>query len=161
MNFVKVSFWRIFWPTFIASLILSALGWVFWIVVFAGITAEEPETATSSVLHLKLKGVIADRSDATFDGMSFEIANKIGLADLLVGFETAKNDPDVKGIYLDLGAIDCGYATAFEIRKAIKDFRTSGKFVTAYLSGEVISQKQYEEITNIFNSNIILVLSNA
>ncbi len=143
MNFVKVSFWRIFWPTFIASLILSALGWVFWIIVFAGITAEEPETATSSVLHLKLNGVIADRSDATFDGMSFEIANKIGLADLLVGFETAKNDPDVKGIYLDLGAIDCGYATAFEIRKAIKDFRTSGKFVTAYLSGEVISQKQY------------------
>lgn len=143
MNFVKVSFWRIFWPTIIASLILSALGWVFWILVFTGLTAEEPETASPAVLHLKLNGVIADRSDATFDGMSFKIANKIGLADLLVGFESAKNDPDVKGIYLDLGAIDCGYATAFEIRKAIKDFRTSGKFVTAYLSGEVISQKQY------------------
>jgi protease-4 len=143
MNNVKISFWHIFWPTIIASLILSALGWVFWILVFTGLTAEEPETASPAVLHLKLNGTISDRSDAAFDGMSFTITNKIGLADLLVGFENAKNDPDVKGIYLDLGAIDCGYATAFEIRKALTDFRASGKFITAYLSGEVISQKQY------------------
>lgn len=143
MNFVKISFWRIFWPTIIASLILSALGWAFWILVFTGITAEEPETASPAVLHLKLNGVIGDRSDATFDGLSLAMTTQIGLSDLLVGFKNAKNDPEVKGIYLDLGAIECGYATAFEIRNAIKDFRSSGKFVTAYLSGEMISQKQY------------------
>lgn len=143
MNLVKVSFWRIFWPTIIASLVLSALGWLFWIFVFVGITAEEPETADATVLHLRLNGTISDRSDASFDGLTLSMSNKIGLSDLLIGFENAKNDSDVKGIYLDLGAVDCGYATAFEIRNALKDFRASGKFVTAYLSGEVVSQKQY------------------
>lgn len=140
---VKISFWRIFWPTLISSMILSLLGWLFWLMVIGGLFAEEPDTSVTTVLKLSLEGEIAERTDASFNSTSFSMDSKLGLADLLKGFEEAANDDAIKGIYLEIGSVSCGYATAYELRTAIHDFRKSGKFVVAYLSGEAISQKQY------------------
>lgn len=143
MSTVKVSFWRIFWPSLVASLILSVFGWIFWLIVFGALFGEEPEIKNSSVLHMTLSGAIGERSSSTLNAPSFSMDKTIGLADILTGLEKAKEDNHVKGIYLELGNVQCGYATAMEIRDALKDFKKSGKFLIAYLNGEVITQKQY------------------
>lgn len=143
MSTVKISFWRIFWPSLIASMILSVFGWIFWLIVFGSLVGDEPEGKDSSVLHMTLSGAIGERSSSTLNASSFSMDKSIGLADILTGLEKAKEDKRVKGIYLELGNVRCGYATAMEIRDALKDFKKSGKFLIAYLNGEVITQKQY------------------
>lgn len=140
---VKVSFWRIFWPSLLASMILSVFGWIFWLIIFGSMFGEEPDAKDSTVLHMTLSGAIGERSSSTLNASSFRMDKTNGLADILTGLEKAKNDKHVKGIYLELGNVQCGYATAMEIRNALKDFKKSGKFLVAYLNGEVITQKQY------------------
>lgn len=104
---------------------------------------DEPIAKDSSVLHMTLSGAIGERSSSTLNPSSFSMDKTTGLADILTGLEKAKEDKHVKGIYLELGNVQCGYATAMEIRNALKDFKKSGKFLVAYLNGEVITQKQY------------------
>ncbi|MGV3612425.1 MAG: signal peptide peptidase SppA [Fluviicola sp.] len=140
---VKVSFWRIFWPSLLASMILSVFGWIFWLIIFGSMFGEEPESKDSSVLHMTLSGSIGERSSSSINPSSFTVDKTTGLADILTGLEKAKEDKHVKGIYLELGNVQCGYATAMEIRNGLKDFKKSGKFIVAYLNGEVITQKQY------------------
>lgn len=140
---VKVSFWRIFWPSLLASMILSVFGWIFWIIIFGSVLGEEPKAKDPSVLHMTLSGAIGERSSSKLNPSSFKMDKTNGLADILTGLEKAKEDKHVKGIYLELGNVQCGYATAMEIRNALKDFKKSGKFLVAYLNGEVITQKQY------------------
>ena len=124
-------------------MILSVFGWIFWLIVFGSLVGDEPEGKDSSVLHMTLSGAIGERSSSTLNASSFSMDKSIGLADILTGLEKAKEDKRVKGIYLELGNVRCGYATAMEIRDALKDFKKSGKFLIAYLNGEVITQKQY------------------
>jgi protease-4 len=124
-------------------MILSVFGWIFWLIVFGSLIGEEPQSKDSSVLHMTLSGAIGERSSSTLNPSSFTMDKTNGLADILTGLEKAKADKRVKGIYLELGNVQCGYATAMEIRNALKDFKKSGKFLVAYLNGEVITQKQY------------------
>ncbi|MDH4471222.1 MAG: signal peptide peptidase SppA [Fluviicola sp.] len=143
MSEKKVSFWRVFWPSLIATLVISFIGWIIAFSVIGGIFSSEPEVKDKTVLHLTLSGEIGESSDASLNGSSFSINKVTGLSDLLLGFERAADDDDVKGIFIDLQSVQCGYATAQELRDAIHRFRKSGKFVVAYLSGEVVTQKQY------------------
>lgn len=139
----KISFWRIFWPSLVAGIVLSCIGWFFWLAVIGSLFSEEEVVEAKDVLVLNLNGEIIDRGSTKLSAPTFQMDTKIGLTELLQGFEKAKKDKQVKGVYLDMGSVTCGYATAMEIRNAINDFEKSGKFVVAYLSGEVISLKQY------------------
>jgi len=139
----KVSFWRIFWPALTAAVMVSLIGWIITIAVIGGLMGEEPEPKDRTVLHLTLSGKIGETSNASINGTSLTVDKTTGLSDLLYGFEQAADDKAVKGIFLDLNNVSCGYATAHELRNAIAKFRKSGKFVVAYLSGEVVTQKQY------------------
>jgi len=143
MSEKRISFWKLFWPALTAGAVLSLIGWIFWLMVLSSALSSEEIAKDSTVLHLKLDGTIAERSSSAINRTTVQIETSIGLSDILYGFSEAKNDPSVKGIYLDLGNIQCGYATAREIREAIIDFQSSGKFCIAYLHGEVITQKQY------------------
>ena len=60
---------------------------------------------------------------------------------ILESIEKAKTDEQIKGIYLCPSGIQAGVATVEEIRKALIDFKESGKFVYAY--GDLFSQKAY------------------
>lgn len=53
----------------------------------------------------------------------------------------AKNDPNIKGIYLQANAPLAGWATLEEIRNALLDFKKSGKFVYSY--GEIYDERGY------------------
>jgi protease-4 len=113
---------------------------------------KETTVKENTILHLTLKGEIAEKGKTDLNATSLNVSNSIGLRDLLMGFEKAKKDSKIKGIYIELDDLNCGYATAKEIRDAINDFEKSGKFVIAYNSGELITQKEYY-LTSAANLN--------
>jgi protease-4 len=144
----KVTFGRIFWPSLVAMLIASILGLILFFLILGGVIGGLTETPSYSIkdktiLHMSLKGQIAENSSSTFNPAEMGIENKIGLSDLLFGLEKAKTDDKIKGVFMEIDNLQCGFATAREIRNAINDFEKSGKFVVAYNGGEVITQKEY------------------
>lgn len=144
-NRVKVSFGGVFWPSLIASLVVIFVIGILLSIIIGSLVGSKPvySTGKDAVLHMKMRGQIKEVSDSDFDPMAFEIKSSLGLSEILYGFERAKNDDNIKGVFMEIGTPQCGYAKAFEIRKAIQSFSESGKFVVAYLQGEAITLKQY------------------
>jgi len=106
---------------------------------------EQVQSESNSVLLLKFDHQIVDRAKKNpLEGLDFGIFDSektVGLNDILDCIRKAKTDHNILGIYLNPTDISAGLATVEEIRAALKDFKTSGKFVYAY--GENISQKAY------------------
>ena len=152
------SFWKYFWPSLTANFASSFIRFfmlfflVLLIVIISTIFGGEEKIKENTILHLTLDGGIGEQTDINLDPMSFSVQGKTGLSNLLYGFEKAKKDEKIKGIFLEIKNVDFGYATAKSIRDAIDDFEKSGKFVVAYNSGEYISQKAYY-ISSAANSN--------
>src|SRR5574343_26453 len=146
----KITFGKIFWPSFLAVFIMSIIGLIIFSLILGGIVGSfgnfgpKPlAIKNNTVLHMTLSGEIGEKSSSTFNPSSFQMDKKVGLSDILYGLENAKTDTKIKGIFLEIEDLNCGYATAREIRNAINDFEKSGKFVVAYNGGEVITQKEY------------------
>jgi protease-4 len=146
----KISFGKIFWPTLTAAAIMTFIGLIFFFLFLFGIIGSiagpgnsQIEIKENSILHMKLKGPIIERSNNEVDPMALSLNSNIGLSDILVGFDEAQKDEKIKGIFIEVDNLQCGYATAKAIRKAINKFEESGKFVVAYNSGEMITQKEY------------------
>jgi len=96
------------------------------------------------ILHLKLHGNIQDRvqeSPFEIEGLMGEEASNIGLNTILSNIKKAKTDENIKGIYLDLGFLNAGFATLEEIRNVLLDFKESGKFIVSY--SEIYTQRAY------------------
>jgi len=142
----KVSFWRVFWPSLTSGIVLTIIFFVILASIIGSLFNSKPiyTVENNTVLHLELNGEIGEMSKSEVSFSSFQMINRIGLADLLYGFEKAAKDDRIKGIFIELKGANCGYATATEIRDAIKKFeKESGKFVVAYHSGEAIGLRQY------------------
>ncbi len=142
---MKIPFFRVFWPSLLASIVVLGLMSIIIISIIGAISSAKPvySVKNDSVLHMKLSGQISEMSSVRFDPGMFGIASKLGLADILYGLEKAAKDDKIKGVFLELEAPICGYSTAAEIRKAINRFEASGKFVVAYYQGEAIGMKHY------------------
>lgn len=99
----------------------------------------------NSVLLLKFDHQIVDRANKNpFEDLDFGFfqgTKTVGLNDILDCIRKAKTDDNITGIYLNPMDIQGGLGTVEEIRSALKDFKTSGKFIYAY--GENLSQKAY------------------
>ena len=144
----EITFGKIFWPSLVAVLIVSLVGILIFMVFLGGIIGSLGEEKTmiiekNTVLRLTLEGDLAEKSSVTFDPAGMGIRSTTGLADILYGFERAGKDKKIKGVFLEIKDARCGMAMASEIRRAINRFEKKGKFVVAYLSGELITQKQY------------------
>ncbi|MCO5259541.1 MAG: signal peptide peptidase SppA [Crocinitomicaceae bacterium] len=145
----KISFGKVFWPSFVAVLVGSIIGGLLFLMVVGGIaSAVTPKPSSvkvlpNSVLHIKLDGVIGEKTKSDVDYFSLKLKTNLGLSDLLYGLEKAKTDNAIKGVFLELGSLSCGYTTAKEIRNAINDFEKSGKFVVAYTAGELVGLGKY------------------
>ncbi len=144
----KITFGKIFWPSLVAALTVSIIGSVIFLLisfgVISGLSDGKPYSVKeNTVLHITLNGNIAEFGDTKFNKSQLNFENKIGLSDLLFGFKMAAKDKHIKGLFIDIKDVKCGYATAREIRNAINSFEKRGKFAIAYNSGEYISQKEY------------------
>jgi len=112
--------------------------------------SDEPaQIQGNSVLLLKFDHAIVDRARKNplgdLDFGVFQGSKTVGLNDILDCIRKAKTDDNIKGIYLNPMDIEAGMASIEEIRSALKDFKTSGKFIYAY--GDYLSQKAYYLVT--------------
>ncbi|MBR6042337.1 MAG: signal peptide peptidase SppA [Paludibacteraceae bacterium] len=102
------------------------------VLVFSASASAPSAVKEGSVLHLRLEGELDERSQESVY-TSLGLADyKIGLDDILLAISAAKTDDNIEGIFLEPGALVCGSASLSEIRSALLDFRSSGKFVYAY-----------------------------
>lgn len=145
----KVTFGKVFWPSLVAVIVGSIIGSMMFFGILGGIiSAFSPKSTKvkaepNSILHIKLNGVVSEKTKSELEFGTFKMKTNLGLADLLYGLEKAKKDNGIKGVFLELGSLSCGYSTAKEIRNAINDFEKSGKFVVAYTSGELVGLGKY------------------
>jgi protease-4 len=99
----------------------------------------------NTVLHLSLNYPISERTSKNpFQNLNFggfETENNLGLKDILAHIKEAKTDSRIKGIYVDVSAIQGGFASIEEIRNTLIDFKKSGKFILAY--SEVYTKGAY------------------
>lgn len=99
-----------------------------------------------SVLHLSLMGGFEERTNgnealkSALLGKTEETASS--LETVLKALKVAKDNKNIKGVFLECKGNGAGLATLFEIRKALQDFKKSGKFVVAY-GHEGITQGDY------------------
>jgi protease-4 len=88
----------------------------------------------NSVLHLKLDVPITENEiDNPLEGLPIPGAETpLGLLPFKKAIAHAKDDAKIQGIYLDLSIFMGGYGVAKEVRDALLDFKSSGKWIIAY-----------------------------
>lgn len=105
------------------------------LVFFSMVSSSESETQVrkNSIMMLDLNGALVERSqDNPFDFLLGEEYSTYGMDDILSSIKKAKENEDIKGIYIQATSLGSGFASLEEIRNALKDFKESGKFIVAY-----------------------------
>ncbi|NCA76653.1 MAG: signal peptide peptidase SppA [Alphaproteobacteria bacterium] len=111
-------------------------------VIIASASSDETVISKNTILHLRFDKPIIDRAPKMNLMMNFSGPEKMtGLDVFLENLNKAKRDENISGIYLDLTTINADISTLDEIREALFDFKTSGKFIWAY--SEYYSQTAY------------------
>ncbi len=114
------------------TVVVSVVG----ILALAGKMANESMSAPvrkSSILHITLAGSITEvKNDNPLDALLGEEVASMGLDQLLTAIRKARDNGNIKGIYIDGGIPLASQATLLEIRQALQDFKKSGKFIYTY-----------------------------
>ncbi len=116
--------------------------------IFAGIVSslekqDIPQVKDNSVLYMKLNGILQERvvEDPLQEIFPSSGPRMQSLMDILEVLKNAKDDDRIKGIYMEHQMLRSGLASLQEIRDALIEFKSSGKFVYSY--GEYISEGDY------------------
>lgn len=142
MNFLKTMLASML-GTFITVVILTFIGFAIIMGVILAATAEEEVVISkNTILYLDFDKPIAERAPKMpFYLNAMGSGNVLGLDDILKNIAKAKDDENISGIYLNTENISTGMGTLQEIRNALLDFKTSGKFLVSY--GNYYSQGAY------------------
>ena len=99
---------------------------------------------SNSVMVLNLNGALEERANTNL-GLNFLAGNgvnSIGLDEVLQAIEKAKDNDDIKGIYIEAGMFSAdSYASLQAVRRALLDFKKSKKWIIAY--GDAYTQSIY------------------
>lgn len=108
-----------------------------WVASLAGSVSEKTKVnvRNNSILELDFSKPIPEKTNNTeMDPFDLEQEDVLGLTDMVAAIQQAKEDPDIKGIYLNASLVMLGKATSSTLRDALEDFRSSGKFIVSYAS---------------------------
>ena len=128
----------------LSSIVLFIIGMV---TLFGIVSTADTETIVkkNSVMMLDLNGVLVERTQESPLGILSQLfsddSNTYGLDDILSSIKKAKENENIKGIYLQASILGTSYASLQEIRNALLDFKESGKFIIAY--GDSYTQGLY------------------
>jgi protease IV len=143
-------FFKMFFASLLAMVFtgLVVIGGI--IALIAGfsrsIGEKEKGKTSGNILVIDISKHIHEQGETnSFAVLSDAPAYRAGLYDIVKVVSIAKTDDNIKGILLKLGPSGNGCATMQELRMALKDFRSSGKFIYAY--GEHITQLAYYTAT--------------
>lgn len=125
---------------------------LFFIILLGSLSAmiaagDKPVSITdNSILVLKAGVPIPDKGNenpfGSLDLINMEVTQTPGLNEILKNLEKAAKDDKIKGVLIENGLLNSGWATTEEIRDALTEFKSSGKFIISY-SDYVLSQECY------------------
>lgn len=128
----------------LSGILLFVIGMV---TLFGIISSSDTETIVkeNSIMMLDLNGTLTERTEdnpmGMLAGLFNEEAEVYGLDDILSSIKKAKENKDIKGIYIKANVLDAQYASLQSIRNALLDFKKSGKFIVSY--SDTYTQKLY------------------
>ena len=111
----------------LAGIIFTIIG----IVSLVGMVASsdtETKVQENSIFVLDLEGILSERVEENpLQTLMGEEYQTYGLDDILASIQKAKDNENIKGIYLQPNVFIAEYPSLEEIRKALSDFKGSGK----------------------------------
>ncbi len=132
--------------TFIAIFLMFVIPIIF--MIMAAIDKKDVvKVKNNTILDLKLDREIRDKvyddpfEDIDFFNLSDFKRKYISLQEILNCIDSAKYDPKIRGISLDVEFVMGGWAQIKTIRDKLLEFKKSGKFITSYAN--TYSQKAY------------------
>lgn len=95
---------------------------------------QEVNSKENTVLKIDFSQPIAERSanDANFDVTGFESKSTMGLRDFTSALESAAEDEDVEGVFLNFESVAAAPSTMADLRDALEGFKSSGKWVLGW-----------------------------
>lgn len=138
------SFFKIFFASLLALIVFTLIIFFFVVGWIGGVASKNaPKVDPQSVLVIDLGQHYAEQEqDYPFSIVSGDFEkNTPGLYDVLRLVKKAKTDQHISGIYLLANGNGNGFAASHELRQALQDFKTSGKFIIGY--GDMMTEKAY------------------
>lgn len=132
--------------TVVGIIVFTIITGVLGVMCIVGMVASESsakDVSDNSVMVLSLSGMLNERSEDSFmDKLGGGAVGTIGLEDALNAIQKAKNNKNIKGIYIEAGMLGAdSYASLQAMRNALRDFKKSGKWIVAY--GDIYTQGTY------------------
>lgn len=130
--------------TIVGLLVFGIIVSIISIIGIAGVVATEGSYTApkNSILRINLNGVLNERDEQNpLNALMGGDADVLALDQLLTAIDKAGKTEDVKGIYLEGGALSGNPAMLQELRQALVEFKKTGKFIVAY--GDTYSQGAY------------------
>ncbi|HMQ45849.1 MAG TPA: signal peptide peptidase SppA [Saprospiraceae bacterium] len=118
---------------FLAVLVIAIIGGA--VITSLALQADKPEKVSpNSILHLTFDQLIPEQTNnLQMDPFDFQQQEILGLQEILHTLKKAKTDDNIKGVFLELESLpSTGLATAAQLREALLDFKSEGKFIIAY-----------------------------
>ena len=145
-------FFKMFFAALLAGvvlLILPFLVFIGFVSMLANLGEQpEPTVKSGSTLVIDLSIPIMDRAVedpmevfASFSALSGNVSAPVGLRELTEAIAYAAQDDRIEGISLTGESFGGGMAQLVAVRKALDEFRASGKYITAYAN--LYSQGDY------------------
>ncbi len=139
------SFLKMFLAAFLALVVGTLIVFLISLVTIGAMIASgetEYVVKEHSVLKIDLSGSLTERSQpsplAILMGGSSE---SLTVKDLTTAIKKAKNNKKIEGIYIKSSYMGSNFANLEPVRKALIDFKESGKFIISY--GEIYTERSY------------------
>lgn len=141
----KVGFFKLFFTSCLGTIV--GLGGLIGIIVMISSQLSNVSVATvkpNTVLKLSLDASIPELSNNVpqnnFDPEGL-FKNTLGLTEICNIIDHAKDNDDIKGIYLKLDNVPLGWSTSKTLRDKLLEFKANDKFILAY--APYYTQKSY------------------
>ncbi|MCK8622655.1 signal peptide peptidase SppA [Prevotella sp. E13-27] len=125
--------------TICGIVLLSVISGIMFMISIVGMIASESastQVKDNSVFVIKLSGILQERSEDNNPFSSLlgnDNTEQMGLDELICAINKAKDNEDIKGIYLEGGLLSFDApASAQQLRDALVEFKKSGKWIIAY-----------------------------
>ena len=140
-NFLKYVFATVT-GIILVMVIMGILGAIS-LVGLAASNVGNTQVEDNSVFALTLSGQLEERSaEDPLSMLTGEVSENLGLDDIISAIKKAKDNEDIKGIYIESGLFSADSpASMHALREALLDFKKSGKWIVAY--GDSYTQSTY------------------
>jgi protease-4 len=142
---MNMNFWKVFGASLLAVVVASVASSILSLIFMVGLSGvfmpvKTPKITSQTIVKIDFAESITEAPSkmpfSPADLLSMNMVPTTHLLKVLQGVEKAKYDPNVKGLYLNFTGMGQPTNGALEeLRRAIIDFKQSGKFVVAYNEG--------------------------